>query len=129
MGVGQIGEHIDLDELLLNPVLFVSFTLLLFDVFKTKILLQPNGNFKSHNVTTRLCHTFILSQYYLFLSVDATEVVSKECPIIVEQVLLTFLTFKVTIATVLPVKTPLILALSAYNSETSLVTPICIMEL
>ena len=61
---------------------------------------------------------------YHSISVDTKVMVSKNCPIIGEHVAVNFVAQKVTIATILPVKTPLILALSAYNSKTSSVTPI-----
>ena len=57
-----------------------------------------------------------MGRYYHSLSVDATIMVSKNCPIIGEQVIIIFVT---------PwqhydlLKTPLISALSAYKSKTA----------
>ena len=47
--------------------------------------------------------------------VDANIMVSTNCSIIGEQVAVNFVAQKVTIATIWPAKTPLILALSTYN--------------
>ncbi len=65
-----------------------------------------------------------MKQFYKSLSVDATIMVSNKFLMIGEYVLAILLTSLVNIATVWLAKTPLILALSAYNSKTSSMTPI-----
>jgi len=55
-------------------------------------------------------------EYYHCLTSDATIImVSRKCPIIGKQVALILFTLQVTIATIQPVKTPLILALRTFN--------------
>ena len=49
------------------------------------------------------------------------------CPIIAEQAAVNSVAQQVTIARIRPVKTPLVLALSAYNSKTSTVTSIFLL--
>ena len=54
---------------------------------------------------------------YHYLSVDILIMLSNNCQIAVEQVVVMFVMKKVTITTVKPVKTPLILTSSAYNGS------------
>ena len=51
--------------------------------------------------------------YYHSLLIDATIMVTKNCPITGEHVGIIFVTQYVTMETLLPAKTPLLLALSA----------------
>ena len=50
---------------------------------------------------------FLMGHYYHSLSVDATIMVSKNCPIISEHVSIIFMTLSVTIATLCPAKNTL----------------------
>ena len=65
-----------------------------------------------------------MAQYYKFLSVAATIMISNKCQIIAEQVVAIFMTSLVTTAIVNLLKTPSIFPLSTYNSKTSPLTPI-----
>ena len=58
---------------------------------------------------------FDRSVLQFFCSVAVTRMVSNKCPIIADQVVVMFLILLVTIATTNLLKTPLNLALSAYN--------------
>ena len=58
-------------------------------------------------------------QYYHSLLIDATIMVSKNCPITGEHVSIIFVTQYVTMATLIPAKNTLNLALSAYISKTA----------
>ena len=70
-----------------------------------------------------------MGQYYKCLSIAATIMISNKFPIIAEQVAIIFVTSLVTIATVLPIKKPLILPLIAYNSKTELTDALVFAEL
>ena len=65
-----------------------------------------------------------MGHYNYSIPVDVEIMISANCPVIGEQVAVSFVAQKVTIATSDLLKTPLNLALSAYNSKMSSVTHI-----